>query len=547
MWCGCRVVTNRIAVGALWLSAMCWLMVGSGRAGDQPARDAASAPVKIDSEPRTIDPTEVLPKPLTARTTVDFSNSSLRELVKWLEEKRQLVVLLDKRALAENGIAPAEPISDRLDNEPLYLLLNRLRSIRIAWYYDNDVVHLTSAESMDRLVTMSHDVSALLTQGYSREMIEEAVVSTMSPDSWEETGNGDGTKHFLGDVLFIRQGPWQQLEIRALLQALARPAERTYVLQPRAHLEYLAKLDENADVDFREVPLSDAIDQLGRQIGVDLRLDVRAIEEEGIRVRQPVTLTVKQRKLRTILDAMLLEFDLTWKLENGALWITTRDVAGRFHKTAVYDVRDLCRDQREAEALLDALESQTSDDYWSDVGSGDGRIVFARPGTMVVYAVEPAHDAVLQLLRSYRQALTRTRPRAGAEESDEVTTVYYRVPHVASMGLHDHLPELVGEKVWKLDKPVDGAGSITILSSKPRLVDSSNGEGKTVVPYDVLVIRHRHSVQREIAKVIERVLKGDQTEGSGGAMGGGGFGGGLLRLPHGDSARQPKSGHGLRP
>ena len=72
--------------------------------------DADALP-EIPDEPKTIDPSATIPKALAVSATHDFSNSSLREVIDWLQEEHQLVVLLDRKALTEIAISPAEPVA----------------------------------------------------------------------------------------------------------------------------------------------------------------------------------------------------------------------------------------------------------------------------------------------------------------------------------------------------------------------------------------------------------------------------------------------------
>jgi hypothetical protein len=76
-----------------------------------PAESNPPLPIIAD-EPKTIDPGDVLAPQLAAAATHDFSDSSLREVVAWLQTEQRLVVLLDKKALAALGVTAAEPVSD---------------------------------------------------------------------------------------------------------------------------------------------------------------------------------------------------------------------------------------------------------------------------------------------------------------------------------------------------------------------------------------------------------------------------------------------------
>ncbi len=531
--------------------------------------ESGTKEITIASEPRTIAPTEVLPKPLTVRATADFSDSSLREFVDWLEKEQKLVVLLNQRALADAGLSVSEPISDRLDNEPLYLILNRLRIAGIGWYYDDDVLHLTAAASLKRLTTMPHEISELLVAGYDQGSIDNAIRSVVGPRSWNTT-QGEGTLSFLGDVMFVRQADWRQYQIQGLLRALRKPAERTYVLEPARHLLIRGKLEVKSSVSLKEVPLVDAVAKLSQESGIDMRLDPKALNMLQVRPRQPVTISIRDRDVRTILDAVLLQahLQLRWVIEDGTLWITSSVRADRTLKIAAYDVRDLCRDYGEAMALRAALLSQTSREFWSSTpgegglmqfgglsggelggptdgktahgGTGPGVIDNVRAGTMLIYATEPAHDAVLALLRSYRHALRSTKRRKTEVAKDEVVTVYYRVSREIAADLRENLPRLVGTSIWSPDQAPAGAGEILEIASTPEAMEAATDEGIIMLPQSVLVIRHLQSVHREIEKVIGRIAYGDGQGrglglpgGMGGGFGGGGFGGGLLQVPAG--------------
>lgn len=97
----------------------------------EPASDTSDAP-------RTIDPATLIADKLAEKASVDLSDSSLRELVDWLQTEHGLVVLLDKNELARIRVSPAEPIDDRLEEAPLYLLLNRLSILNIDWFFANE-------------------------------------------------------------------------------------------------------------------------------------------------------------------------------------------------------------------------------------------------------------------------------------------------------------------------------------------------------------------------------------------------------------------------
>ena len=275
---------------------------------------------------------------------------------------------------------------------------------------------------------------------------------------------------------------------------------------------------------------------------IEIRLDTRALRNARIREREPVTLKLSGRKLKTVLQAMILDLNLTWILRDGVLWITTPDRAEDSLKTAVYDVRDLCRDAAESDALIEAVMSQTGP-MWADYG-GPATIHFARPGTLVVHHQESLQMELLNLLEAYRTALRSSKPRErNVVDPQEVVTVYYRLHANVAKSLMSVLPHLVQPDSWRNASRPDAEGEILYAASPAELF---NDEGQLVrasaakdtadtqtlvVSRATLIIRQARAVQEEIAEVIRRVESGDapKTIGSVGA-GMGGFGGGFFSV-----------------
>ena len=473
-------------------------------AGQEPDDKASEAqpPAKISDEPRTIPPDEVLPAALTKNATHDFSDSSLRELVAWLQDEQKLVVLVDKKSLADLGITTAEPVSDRLQDAPIYLLLNRLRSLGLGWYYQDDILYITSLEAASaRLTTLPYNVGDLLDEDFDLDRIIDVISSTIEPDSWEDVG-GPSALNSLGDVLFVRQNDRVHQEIKVLLKALSSPGRQTFLNDPKQHLKIRATLQKNVNVDFQATPLESAVQELAERVKTDARLDVAALQAARIRERVPITLKLEGRSLETVLQAMALELELTWLIRDGVIWITSSEVADAYRRTAVYDVRDLCQDGGETKALIDAITSQAAPDSWSDVG-GDGEIEFAVPGVIVITQGERLHQQVLSLIETYRSALRTSKPRSRpGSDPNEVVTVYYRLHKQMAEDLADYLPLIVQRGKWQV-QDANAPGKIMMLASEPDLgslaaagkVNTGPVDGE-VVARSVLIIEHTRAAHR---------------------------------------------------
>ena len=534
------MMRRNLLLGRGWACALLVLVapIKGQETPNQPTEANPNVP-EIADEPRSIDPAEFMPKVLATKATVDFSDSSLREVVQWLRDEHKMAVLVENDALSEIGVLVGDPVSDKLNNQPIYLLLNRLQNLKLAWYFSDDVLHITSAEVAEtRLTTMPYNVGDLIDAGFAHDDLSDVVHNSISPDSWEEVG-GEGAISFLGDVMFIRQTDPIHRDVRGMLAALRKHGRQTFTLDPPQHQVLRQKLEENVSVDFKETPLKAAVAQLAEVAKVDIRLDAKSLQELGIRERQPISLKLTNRRLQTVLQAMLLDLKLTSILRDGVLWISSLERAELELKSAAYDVRDLCRDHGESSSLTDAIESQT-DPVWDTIG-GEGTIQFARPGTMVVYNTEKIHRDVLQLLETYRTALRNSKPRRRSEDDpNELLTVYYRMHSHVARDLESLLPRILHPKTWRLSDP-NSKGEIFVVSSNPdinkaKLAGANASEEQTdlIVARSVLIIRQTRKIHQDIRDVIRRVENGDSqmTFGSGG---GGGFGGGFFDV--GDSAK----------
>jgi len=509
-----------------------------------PAQTSEEAPEtqlpEIADVPLTVDPAKLVPEKLAAAATVAFDEASLRDIAAWIQEDRKIPVLFDNAALGEARVPLGEPVTDRLSNEPLYLLLNRLRTLGLGWQLQDDILTITTSDVVkNRMSTRPYSAGDLLDAGYDPDHLSETIRSAIDGHWMDHVGHG-GSLEWLGDVLFVRQSDPMHRQIEGLFVALRKHGRRTFTYDPPQHAALREKLAGNFDVAFVDTPLARAVEQLAEQTGVDMRIDVPALRDSRIRTREPVSLTLTGRSLRTILRVLLADLELTWILRDGVLWITNNETAGESLMTAVYDVRDLCRDSNESDELLHAIFSQTEGPWEADVGEG-GSITFALPGTMVVRQRETELEKILDLLESYRTALRDSKRRdrdRDAVDPQEVITRYYLLHERIAVDLSNSLPLLVQPDTWRVTN-ADAPGSIYHVSSTPELLDAqghtvrADGDGSgdaLVIPRTTLIVRNRRSVHEEIAEVITRIQNGDPLEtqeSAGGGFGGGGGGGGF--------------------
>jgi len=88
-----------------------------------------------------------------------------------------------------------------------------------------------------------------------------------------------------------------------------------------------AALDQNTDVKFTEKPFYGVMDYLSQRHAIEIELDLRALDDASIPIDVPVTRSIKGVTLRSALNLMLDDLDLTYVVQNGVLLITTKEEA----------------------------------------------------------------------------------------------------------------------------------------------------------------------------------------------------------------------------
>ncbi|MFO0906418.1 MAG: hypothetical protein U0939_25660 [Pirellulales bacterium] len=494
------------------------------------AAEPAPAAVKVADEPKAVDSATLVDPKLRQPATIQFQETSLADVLVWLQKQTGLNVTLDARSLESVGIDSNSPITDRLDNAPVHQLLDRLQRHKIGWTLQGGVLQLHAFDDHVVLYNTQYNVGDLLDLKFDGEDLQSTLQHGITCiTGWTDDG-GAGDMVLLGDVLFIRQDSRTHRRISGLLAALRTPARRVLVDDAASHAGTRAALAKPVTVAFKSKPLGAAIDELTKNVGVDMRLDLLELRGMKINERTPITFELRDQSLQTTLDLMLANYQLSWILRDGVLWITTDDVAQGFLKTAVFDVRDLCPDSKSSELLKDAIERQADTPGWQDDG-GPGQIEFAKPGIMVMQQTERGLDSVQELLENYRFALRNSKRRISAEEDPEAIVVkYYRMPTEVAEDLEKSLPTLLQPDSWKTEKQPAAVGTIRRLRSWSQPVAGEGETNKTpTAAYSILVIEQKRKVHAEIPDLLHKIQHGDAQPAFGGGMGGmGGMGGGFF-------------------
>lgn len=136
-------------------------------------------------------------------------------------------------------------------------------------------------------------------------------------------------------IVYIDAAEWQELTLRR-----GKYSTDMYQESP-ADARIRKALDEATDLDFVETPLGDAVLFLKDRHGIEIQLDVRALDEIGSSSDVPVTIQARGITLRSALRLLLKQLDLTYVVQDEVLLITTPEKAAAILVPHVYRVGDV--------------------------------------------------------------------------------------------------------------------------------------------------------------------------------------------------------------
>ena len=167
-------------------------------------------------------------------------------------------------------------------------------------------------------------------------------------------------------------------------------------------------LETRVRVEFDEVSLQDMCGAIGKQLGIPVVLDRRALDDEGLDLETPVSCSMNNARLRSFLDLMLSYNDLTWTIHREVLLITTTSAAQEMLETRVYDVTDLAAASKpghtDLDSLVELITTTISPESWQDVGGGGSIAIIDEKGiqAIAIFQTSRIHDEIEKLLAALR-------------------------------------------------------------------------------------------------------------------------------------------------
>ena len=161
-------------------------------------------------------------------------------------------------------------------------------------------------------------------------------------------------------------------------------------------------LDDRADLPQGDTSLKDMIHQLAAHHQIAILLDVKALDDAGIRANAKVTVREKGATLEETLNSSLKPMNLAWAVNHDVLAITTQEETKSCLETVVYKLLQPV----DGVALLRDIGATIEPKNWDNVGGAGSRVAWPG-GAVVISQTSTGHR---QIAKQYAAALKRIFP-----------------------------------------------------------------------------------------------------------------------------------------
>ncbi len=173
-------------------------------------------------------------------------------------------------------------------------------------------------------------------------------------------------------------------------------AERKQAVEERLR----AALRSEISMTFPDIRLREALRVLSASIDVPIIVDRVALESVGLTTDTPISLSLTNVSMRSFLQLMLRDLELTYMIKDEVILITTNDVAEKNPTLKTYTLPAELSER--SEKILAALTSNVKPDIWKEAGGLSTASVI--DNVLIVSTTEAAHDEVETFLGKIESA-----------------------------------------------------------------------------------------------------------------------------------------------
>lgn len=333
---------------------------------------------------------------------LEFNELPFIDAIKQLSESQKIPIILDQEALDDNGLATDTLVNfkskARMLQDDLDLLLSTLR---LTWLIENDVLVVTTPEVAETRLSL---VVYKLMGNVDTYDIEDDIIDAVEYESWADVG-GTATISVAAPLLIVSQSAGTHEKILQKFGEILKPVPPESIKPQKRRKKSTPRqaLDQETECEFTDTPLKDVFRSLSIFHGVDISLNVNALEDAGIGGDEPVTVNLPEVRLSSALNLILQPLDLTWTVSEESIMITTvEDEKSRLSDIA-YPASDFVVDGT-LDTLIEVIEDHVLLGSWESVG-GNCKLVPGEKGALNVTQTYAGHQQVSELLAYLSRAV----------------------------------------------------------------------------------------------------------------------------------------------
>jgi hypothetical protein len=179
----------------------------------------------------------------------------------------------------------------------------------------------------------------------------------------------------------------------------------------KASEELRKLLNERFDVETSHEDLNTTIAYL-REIGIDVEVDSKGLQEDGIELHNVKGLSVAQGTMRELLMRALDAQGLTYRVLENHIQITTKDRAHQYPTICYYDLSFVQSSSKMLTDIINAIERSIEPDTWANNGGMSSIVPLGQ--ILVIRSTESAHQEIERMLARLSQTLVENNTKGQA-------------------------------------------------------------------------------------------------------------------------------------
>lgn len=145
-----------------------------------------------------------------------------------------------------------------------------------------------------------------------------------------------------------------------------------------------SRMYSTVSVDFRNKPLVDVVEELRTLSGMNIVLEAFALEYAGIDPKMPISVTLSNVTLKTVLNVVLNQTQLTYYVEGGVINVTTKEARSSKKVRRSFAVHDIIVPRDDMANLQNvnqdaAVPVSTTNDFNPFTGAGGAKDTYNPP------------------------------------------------------------------------------------------------------------------------------------------------------------------------